>query len=143
MRTPIEGDLRPSRRFFMLQRIQSWFDLSPAWRWLIWGVFVAAWTYALLAPIPDLPEDTLIAEHHFVIGKSIHVAVYTFWTLLSAWLRAPARSRWLLLAFISFHAMATEYLQQFVERGSSLRDVGLDHIGLLLGVALSWKWWKT
>lgn len=127
----------------MLQHLLPWFTPSPAWRWLLWSLFVAAWTYALLTPIPPLPPGTLVAEHHFLIGKSVHVAVYAFWTVLSAWLRAPARWRWLLLAFISFHGMATEYLQQFVERGSSLQDVGLDHVGLLLGAALSWKWWRT
>jgi hypothetical protein len=32
-------------------------------------------------------------------------------------------------------------LQQFVERGSSWSDVGLDHIGLLIGLLVSWKLW--
>ena len=49
--------------------------------------------------------------------------------------------RWALLAALSLHAGATEFFQQFVGRGSSLADVGLDHAGLVLGVALSWWRW--
>ena len=49
----------------------------------------------------------------------------------------------LLLAFLSLHAFGTEFLQQFVpERGPSLVDVGIDHVGLAIGLAASWRWWR-
>jgi len=47
-----------------------------------------------------------------------------------------------LLAFLSLHAAGTEYLQQFVPgRTGLISDVVIDHIGLLLGLALTWKHW--
>ena len=51
--------------------------------------------------------------------------------------------RWLLVAFLSLHGMATEYVQTFVpDRYGSWTDVGIDHIGIALGLALSRKWWR-
>jgi VanZ family protein len=49
-----------------------------------------------------------------------------------------------LLVFWFLHADATEVGQRFVPgRTGSLRDVALDHCGLLIGVALSWRWWRA
>jgi VanZ family protein len=41
---------------------------------------------------------------------------------------------------LSLHAVATEALQNLVPtRSGSLRDVGLDHLGILIGAAVS-RW---
>src|SRR5262249_26790593 len=104
---------------------------------------VIAWTYALLTPIPPRGEGWPSPQYVHLFGKTLHVGVYAFFTVLSAWLSVPFRFRWLLIVFISFHGLATEYLQQFVERGSLWSDVGLDHLGLALGLAVSWKWWRA
>ena len=112
-------------------------------RWILWLVYLVAWSAALLTPFPDVLADaTLPAPTHFRAAKTLHVAAYALLTVLTGWLRLPAPYRWYMLLLISAHAFGTEFLQQFVPlRGPSLRDVGLDHLGLLLGVFLSWPWW--
>lgn len=119
---------------------------GPVWRWLVWILYVLAWTKALLTPIPA-PATEVLGPHPllaFLFNKSLHVAAYLVLSILSAWLHVPRRWRWLLLVFMSLHAVGTEYGQQFVAtRHPSWRDVGLDHLGICLGVALSSKWWRA
>lgn len=124
-------------------------------RWAVWWLFTLAWTTALLVPPsvvgwvfalffppPPVPvEDAKYEELKFLVAKSIHVAAFAFWAVLSAWLHLPGSGRWRLLIFLSLHAMATEFLQQFVGRTGSWQDVGLDHIGVAVGLLLSWRWW--
>jgi VanZ family protein len=118
------------------------------WRWgrvvlAAWLLLLAAWTVALLTPYPvQLANQVLPPPVEFPLSKALHVTAYAVLAALVGLLRPLGRYRWLLLAFLSFHGMATEYLQQFVpHRGPSLRDVGLDHIGILLGALLTWKNW--
>jgi VanZ family protein len=45
-----------------------------------------------------------------------------------------------LLAVLSLHGLGTEYCQQFVElRQPSVRDVLIDHAGILLGALAVWR----
>ncbi len=118
---------------------------GAAVRWLVWFVFVAVWTTALLSPQPVelarhiLPEDSL-----FPSFKSAHLACYAIMAVLSGWVRVPPGWRWWLLLFLSAHAFGTEFLQQFVPgRTASLVDVLIDHIGSLIGLALSRRWWLS
>jgi VanZ family protein len=122
---------------------------------VLWLAFVLAWTAALLMPSPDriargflayvLPgaEDANnLGTYLWWFSKSLHVMAYALLAILSGWLRVPWRSRWLLLVFISAHGFGTEFLQTFVvSRHPSPRDVALDHLGAMLGVGVSWKWW--
>jgi VanZ family protein len=119
---------------------------APAWlRWLLWLTFIAAWTTALLLPNPT---STLtlgsVQTAPRGVGKVIHVLAYAILTILAGWLHVPARFRWLGLFFIMAHAPATELLQDFVPpRTGRLGDVGLDHLGVAIGLVLSWKWWTA
>jgi VanZ family protein len=112
-------------------------------RWLLWLLPLAAWTTALLTPQPVQLADAVLPDSlQFPSFKLLHVGAYAVLAVLAGWLRAPPRVRWLLLVFLSAHAMGTEYFQRFVPlRTPSWGDVGWDHLGLLLGLALSWKWW--
>jgi VanZ family protein len=115
------------------------------WRWLISSVYLALWTIALLVPVTQEMGEAVAtdAEDRSYFTKSLHVAAYTLLCLFGAWLRPRGKWRWVLLAFLTCHAMGTEYFQQFVPtRTASWRDVGLDHIGILLGVVLSWRIWR-
>ena len=112
-------------------------------RWVIWGVYVIAWTTALLTTQPVKWERLALPNWAgYPTAKGLHVSAYALMTILTGWLRAPGRWRWLLLVLVSCHGMGTEFCQQFVpERHPAWQDVGWDHLGILLGLALSWRWW--
>ena len=117
-------------------------------RWLIWTAIVIVWMAALQYPVPDsgsLPAAEFILTHRFLLGKSLHVLVYGGLTALSAFVPMATRYRWLMMLFLMTHAWGGEMLQEVLNpwchRGGSLSDVGIDIVGILLGVAASWKWW--
>lgn len=118
------------------------------WRWLIWIAFVIAWTLALELPVPeteDLPGGRIVMTYKYLIAKSIHVSIYAFFTVLTAWLPVTARYRWILMFCLMLHACGTEFFQElladYCNRGGSLRDIAFDVAGIVIGSALSWKWW--
>jgi VanZ family protein len=111
--------------------------------WTVWVLYFAAWSTALLTPHPvRVAEAVLPVGTRFLSAKTLHVAAYLVLTILTGAIGTRRPWRWALLALLSAHAMGTEYFQQFVPtREGSWRDVGLDHIGICLGVLLAWKWW--
>src|ERR1700757_2688746 len=120
---------------------------SPwSWRGLVWLAYFALWTYGLLMRMPPSGPPGLkwlSSSYQFYIAKTVHVVAYAGLAGLSGWLRVPCRFRWILLFIIMAHAPATELLQLGVEgRTGSLRDVGLDHLGIGLGLLVTWKWWS-
>jgi VanZ family protein len=117
---------------------------TPArWRWLLWAFFQVVWTAALLTTEPvHVAQAILPPPVIFPAAKLLHVSAYALLAVLSGWLFLSARWRWVLLVFMCFHAFGTEFLQQFVpERGPSFWDVGIDHIGIAIGLTISCKWW--
>jgi VanZ family protein len=123
---------------------------TARWRWVVWVAFLCVWSVALLVPDPIgfllayKPKGIKVThEMTFLMAKTLHVTAYAIAAILTGWLRAPGSWRWVLLAFWFVHAGATEIGQLFVPgRTGSLRDVGLDHFGLIIGVAISWRWWR-
>jgi VanZ family protein len=114
------------------------------YRWMIWVVCVAAWTLALVTPQPvQVAHEILPDEATYPAAKTLHISMYASLTILSAWM-PMRRGRWCLLIFLSLHGMATEYIQTYVPgRFGCWRDVGFDHIGIALGVGVTWKrWWR-
>jgi VanZ family protein len=112
-------------------------------RWLVWIIYAVTWTWALLRPYPAIVLDHPEFEwQFFLFSKTVHVSAFAVFAILSGWLRVPWRHRWALLLFLSAHAWSSEYFQHFVPtRTPALHDVGFDHLGILLGVGLTWKWW--
>lgn len=116
----------------------------PHWiRWLVWTAYAVAWSWALVRPYP-----TVVLEHReldwyfFLFGKAVHVSAYACFAILTGWLGVPRPYRWGMLLLLSGHAWASEYFQHFAPtRHPSLRDVGLDHVGIVLGTLLSWRSW--
>jgi VanZ family protein len=110
------------------------------WRLLLWPVWLtvfALWTAALLTTFPvEVNKALFTPEAGFTAGKSLHVAAYAGLTLLGLVLPLPAGWRLAPVAVLSLHAFGTEWVQPFVGRTGSLRDVLLDHLGILLGLAL-------
>jgi VanZ family protein len=117
--------------------------VGPGPRWGLWALFLTAWTTALLTPHPVRIAQAVLPGGGFFYGKTLHVLAYAGLTILTAWLGTRGARRWALLGLLSLHGFATEGLQTFVPlRGPSWADVGLDHIGISLGVLLSWRWWR-
>jgi VanZ family protein len=97
---------------------------------------------ALLTLFPVALSRQLPEGLRFPTAKVAHVSAYTFLTVLTVWLPVRGRARWLCVAFLSLHSFVTEYLQTFVGRGGELRDVGWDHLGIVLGLAIGWRRWR-
>jgi VanZ family protein len=110
---------------------------------LTWGMLLAIWTVALLTPDPvRIAKQVLPGEMEFPAAKLTHIAAYALLAAMICVLRPLGRWRWLFLALLSLHGMGTEYFQQFVPmRTGTLRDVGIDHVGIFVGVALTLKFW--
>lgn len=122
--------------------------MLPVIRWLVWSLYVVVWTIALEVPVvaPEgLPGREVILTYRMFFAKSAHVAAYVVLTVLSAWVPLPGRYRPVMMFFLMAHAAASEmaqiYLEPYCHRGGSVADVGLDHLGIAIGLAVSWKWW--
>jgi VanZ family protein len=118
---------------------------TPRQNWLRWTLFVLAltvWTVLLLSPRAPLAVAAVVSPgYHFLVAKTAHVSGYALLAVLVGCLpvRWPLRVAWWLV--LIFHAAATEYLQTFIPgRFGSWRDVGLDLVGLALGLATLWGW---
>jgi VanZ family protein len=114
-------------------------------RWWVWSLVIGLWTVFLLLPNSEGPLRELSPERREVLAKIAHVVGYTALTVLSGWLRLPLRWRWVLIVILMGHASLTELLQRLpqIGRGGSLADVGWDHLGVIFGILLSWKWWVS
>lgn len=111
-------------------------------RSLGWCLCLALWTVGLLTLFAARVGQAVTPEAiHFSAAKFLHVSAYAFLTVYLKWLPLR-RGRWLMLAFLSLHAFSTEFFQLFVPgRHGALSDVLIDHLGLALGMALTWKRW--
>ncbi len=106
------------------------------------------WTVGLELPVPDpgkMPAGEFILTNKYLFAKTVHVAVYAGLAVLSAWVPLAGRYRWLMMFVLMGHAwgteMAQEALKPWCHRGGSLADVGYDIAGIVVGAAVSWKWW--
>jgi VanZ family protein len=100
------------------------------------------WTILLLRPMPSL-GDQLGPTGEFMLAKALHVGVYAGLTVLIAFMRLPVRWCWVGIGLLSLHAFLTEWGQTMVPgRFGSLRDVAIDHLGIVLGGLLAWRWWR-
>jgi hypothetical protein len=121
------------------------------WRWLIWTVFLIAWTIALLFPIQPRTGaaqiDEAIRPYRYAVAKTVHVSAYAVLTILTGWLRVAVRYRFLFVFLLMVHGTVTEMGQHAMaemgrsERHGDLYDVGYDNLGVLLGLLASWKFW--
>jgi VanZ family protein len=111
--------------------------------WVVWAALLALWTFGLLAPDPVPPGVSVPRGFAFPVAKCLHVSAYTLLAALLAWLPVGPGLRWALALGLVLHGGATEFVQTFIPtRTGTLRDVALDTLGVTLGVALSWAWWR-
>lgn len=111
----------------------------------VWILLLVAWTTALVLPVPErIPRtiEEVAPGRKFLVMKSVHLLGYLFLTVFAASLR-PCRSwRLLLPTLLLVHGTLTELVQQHLaHRSGQLFDAAIDNLGVVLGLALSWKWW--
>jgi VanZ family protein len=122
------------------------FFATPRQRRLVWLAYLFCWTAALVTPIHDESSWVVVSfnlDLKFIAAKALHVLGYGLLAALTGWLRSPLRIRWVLMFIVMSHPPLTELIQQFVPgRTGSLHDVGLDLVGIVLGLMLTRKWWS-
>ena len=103
------------------------------------------WTIALLVPLPHQTAKEVLGswDRVFAVHKLFHLSAYAYLAVMGGMMQLTRPQRWGVLALLSFHGFATEFFQQFVNRGASIIDVGLDHIGILIGCLISWRRWRV
>jgi hypothetical protein len=113
---------------------------------ILFFVSLILWTIGLLVPIPERSAEVLGGEwNEFIFAKSLHAGAYAYLTILTALMNVSRRQHWLLLGLMSIHGFLTELLQwsiPLIHRHGCWRDVGIDHIGILLGLFLTWRRWR-
>ena len=114
--------------------------LQKTLRWGLWWVALSVWTVLLLSPRAPHAVAVVVgdSEAHFWVSKAAHVCGYAVLSILVGFLPVGKRSRIAWWLFLVFHGGMTEYIQQFVGRHASVRDVGLDLAGITLGLAVLW-----
>lgn len=118
---------------------------STRLRWLLWLGYVIIWTALLTTPLPESVEWPLFdppVTEKYLLAKIGHVCAYALLAILTGWLGAGFSARLLLLFFLMAHASATEWVQlHLANRTGTVTDVVLNHLGVLAGLVMSWRWW--
>ncbi len=112
-------------------------------RWLHLLAFaglLAAWTYALLSPVPEGATEVLGDDGAFLFGKTLHVSVYAAIMALGGTLWLMRGKEGWLAAILVTHGALTEYFQQFVGRHMAVRDVLFDAMGVFIGSGIVAVW---
>jgi len=117
------------------------------WRWLLWFAYAAAWTVALVVPVPDVQVLSFgeeLIDLRWLFAKSVHVSAYAVFAILTGLLPVAWRWRLPLLFLLMLHGAGTEWVQEnfTTSRTGSLSDVLWDHLGIAVGCCVSWKWWS-
>lgn len=110
------------------------------------AAFVAAWTVALLVPIPEQTAREVLGpgDAMFWFAKAVHVGSYTFLAILGGTMALVGRhGKWVFAGLIG-HGCLTEFIQTFVGRHGCVRDVLIDAIGVSIGagLVLAWRRWS-
>jgi hypothetical protein len=118
---------------------------SPLLRWSAWLGCGTAITVALLVPVPpEVSTGGPLGSSYSFSANLVHIVAYGVWAALTAFLPVSRQQRWGWLALLAVHAGASELLQGLVPtRYPDWADVGWDLLGMSLGVAGTWGWWRS
>jgi len=113
---------------------------------VVFAVALGGWTWLLLTPNPVPPPVAAVFGFHawasFFAAKVLHVGAYAVLAALAAVAVRDAgpRAGHLAAGFMLLHGVATEIGQTYVpNRSGSVRDVGLDWIGITAGTLAVWR----
>lgn len=106
-----------------------------------WLLSLYVFTDRLIDPSPvpeDLKPDPSIM---LIIAKIVHLLGYAWCTFWGLWLWQNLNWRIWFATFMIAHGILTELIQSYIPtRTGSWRDVGIDTVGVFLGVFLIWVW---
>ena len=104
----------------------------------VFVLFLLAWTVALMLPVPHRSAEQVLGSsfHVFLFAKGLHVCSYAFLATLGGTIGLLGRRWFWVFPGLILHGCLTEFFQQFVGRGASIRDVGIDTIGISIGSLL-------
>jgi VanZ family protein len=110
--------------------------------WALWGLFLAAWTAALVTSEPVRIHDQYLHDPWGIpLGKVLHVGAYAFLAATAGLLRLRRPWGWLVLIALLEHGVLTEFAQSFnPDRTPAVFDILLDHAGVALGASAAWAW---
>ena len=115
------------------------------WRWWIWLIAFLVWTVGLVVPSPGEAVrgfSGVSITHKFLVAKTTHVVAYCLLTMLAGWQQCALRYRRFLLVILLIHGPVTELIQRFASnRSGRFLDVGLDYLGIVIGLVLTWRFW--
>ena len=111
--------------------------------WSLWWLALAVWTWMLVSPQAPRAVEAVVPYQsmQFWVSKCGHVGGYLVLTILAGCLpvRRSFHIAWWL--FLVGHACLTEWIQTFVPgRFGSIDDVGLDVLGITLGLLVLLAW---
>jgi hypothetical protein len=107
----------------------------------VWILGLIGFTCLLCLPGDWLPEWIAGNGHGHGMGwgKLGHVFGYAALSGLACALPIATEAWLAALGLLSAHGFLTEFIQTFIpKRTGQLSDVGLDHIGIALGLSLAW-----
>jgi VanZ family protein len=110
--------------------------------WVLWGLFLAAWTAALVTSEPVRIHDQYLHDPWGIpLGKVLHVGAYAFLAATAGLLRLRRPWGWVVLIALLEHGVLTEFAQGFnPDRTPAVFDILLDHAGVALGAVAAWAW---
>jgi hypothetical protein len=111
----------------------------------LWLAVFIVWTLLLVTPGNWLPGGGRIGSFTGITyGKLLHLTAYAALAGSAGWLRGTLTRRTLISLSMILHGGLTELAQtQVPYREGCWSDVGLDSIGVVIGLLASRWWWPA
>ena len=114
-----------------------------AWLSRCWIFTLVLWTFALCAPGSWFGQAATVKVGEVGVGKILHFVIYALLAGSAGWLPRPIVWRLAIaLPLLSAHGALTEIIQTYVAaREGCVRDWIIDTLGIVLGLAATWRRW--
>ena len=113
------------------------------WYLRLWLVVLLVWTFGLVAPGTWFGQAATTKVGQVGLGKLLHFCVYAILAGSAGWL--PLSYNWRLLdgVFLAECTWSTNRSHSIARAGTEgcVRDWFIDTAGILLGIAVTWRWW--
>ena len=109
----------------------------------LWLGLLFIWTLGLITPGTWFGQATSVKVGEVGVAKILHFSIYAGLAGSAGWLPLPRFWRLIIaLPLLSAHGALTEVAQLLVPaREGCVRDWMIDTAGIVLGLAITWRWW--